>query len=147
MADYFRRAFELDPKQNPYPFSNWALAEMLAERIFPEHRGKLHEVFEDECHRMAAVARERNIEKPDFWDGVGEADCKLLVMLVNSEAGQVAGNQAAVITELYRAAAQRGASPREYASVREHLDFVIQVANFEPGSDLGAGLGAIRAAL
>jgi CHAT domain-containing protein len=148
MADYYRRAFELDPKQNPYPFSNWALAELLAERIFPESRGKLHEVFEDECNRMAAVARKRNVEKPDFWDAVGEADCKLLVLLVNPGANQDAvSNQATAITELYRAAAQRGASPREYASVLEHLEFVIEVARCEPGSDLGAGLGAIRAAL
>jgi hypothetical protein len=46
----------------------------------------------------------------------------------------------------YRAAARRGASPREIASVREHLDFIIEMSASERRS-LRNALAEIRRAI
>ena len=98
---------------------------------------------------MIQIARERNEAKPNFWDGVAEADCELVLLLARTgPRAKAAENAATRIAALYRNAAQRGASPREYASVREHLDF-IQALIGETGGHtvLAKSLAALRAAL
>ena len=148
MANYYRQAFDLDPEPDPYPFTNWAIARMLAVQLDPTRGGEWQITLEDECRRMIDVARNRNIAKPDFWDGVAEADCELVLLLANPDTTKKAASKAADhITELYRAAAQRGASPREYASVLEHLDFVIALSGLPANSPRGNALAVIRAAL
>ena len=50
------------------------------------------------------------------------------------------------IVALYQAAAQRGASPREYASVLEHLDFVVELAG-TASLPAAEAIKSVRAAL
>ncbi len=97
---------------------------------------------------MIQSARERNEISPNFWDSVAEGDCRLVLLLNEPPATREAADHAATsIIEAYRTAAQRGASPREYASVREHLEFVIAMIETQPDSHLGHALQTIRSAL
>jgi hypothetical protein len=148
MANYYCHAFVGDQEPDPYPFTNWAIARVLAVQLDPAQGGEWQTTLEDECRRMIDVARSRLAEKPNFWDAVAEADCELVLLLENRDVTVGAADEAASrITELYRTAARRGASPREYASVVEHLDFVIDVAGLKAGSPVGDALRAIRTAL
>jgi hypothetical protein len=160
MANYYRQAHELDKQRagkqrngkaapDPYPFTNWATARVLASLLDPEQDEAWRDTLEDDCRRMIQIARERNEAKPNFWDGVAEADCELVLLLARTGPRAKAAEDAATrIAALYRNAAQRGASPREYASVREHLDF-IQALIGETGGHtvLAKSLAALRAAL
>lgn len=150
MENYYRKSFELDQNKDPYPFANQAVARILAARLDPARRGDWQRSLDQDCKRMIALARERNETKPNFWDGVGEADCELVRLLNRDEAKlkRTDADAAALhIAGLYRSAAQRGASPREYASVLEHLDFVIALGGYDAGSALGDALATLRAAL
>ncbi len=147
MANYYRLSFELFEDANPDSFFNWAVAKLLAVRLDPTQGGDWQATLEDDCRQMIQIARERNQQKPNFRDGVAEADCELVLLLAPSKPTAKAANAAATrIAALYRGAAQRGASPREYASVLEHLDFVIALAG--TGNDaLAKALATLRAAL
>jgi hypothetical protein len=145
MANYYRQAFDLGKEQgkgaDPYPFANWAIAKLIAFRLDGSQGGDWQASLVDECRQMIEVARGRNAEKPTFWDGVAEGDCELALLVAeNGLTLETAGSRAARIAGLYRAAAARGASPREYASVREHMDFVLALCQ-------GAGDGILTSAL
>ena len=82
-------------------------------------------------------------ENPSVWLATGAADSMLLALIADALAerssprpSRRAGSaeqdanaalliQAERIAAIYRNAFQRGASPRERASIREHFDFVI----------------------
>ncbi len=149
MAHYYRQAYELDPQPNPYPFSSWAVARLLSAWLDPDQarEGAWRASLNDECLRMIEVAGRRNEQRPSFWNSVGVADCELARLLNRTgiEAAEAA-RAASRIVELYRDAAQRGASPREYSSVQEHLDFVIALGDTLPGA-LREALESIRRAL
>lgn len=153
MANYYWKAYDLGKKQdkeeNPYPFSNWAMAKVLAFKV-GQNGGDWQVTLEDDCRRMIQIARERIDKKPNFWDSVGQADCELVLWLVAQDGMVVkdeeAHKEAYRIAELYRIAGQRGASPREYASVKEHLDFVVALSR-AANSPLVNALATLRAAL
>ena len=148
MANYYAEALKLSREPDPHPFSNWAVARLCALALDPGQAGAWQAGLDEECRRMIAIALERNALRPNFWDTVAEADCELVRLLNRPdieayEAAQIAGR----IAGHYRQAAARGASPREYASVLEHLDFVIALAGHAPGTPVGNALAAVRAAL
>jgi CHAT domain-containing protein len=148
IANYYRQAFELSKKTDPYPFTNWGTAKLLATRLDPDRGGEWQTTLNDECQAMIQSARERNEKSPNFWDSVAEGDCKLVLLLNEPPTTRDAADHAATsIIEAYRTAAQRGASPREYASVREHLEFVIAMIETQPDSPLGHALQSIHSAL
>ena len=155
MANYYQQAHELNLRQAreqselpaPNHFTNWATAKVLTELLDPEQDKAWRNTLEDDCRHMIQMAQERNQRKPNFWDGVAEADCELVLLLAQRKPAAKAANAAATrIAELYRTAAQRGASPREYASVREHLDFAIALSG-AGNIPLANALAALRAAL
>lgn len=143
MANYYRQALDLGRDEEPYPFANWAVAKLLAVRLDPGQGGGWQERLVDDCRRMIEQARNRDAANPSFWDGVAEADCELVLLLAGNDPA-TAQTDAARIAGLYRAAARGGASPREYASVLEHLDFVADLLGDDP---LAGALAALRAAL
>lgn len=146
MANFYFQAFELSQRDDPYPFSNWALAVLIGEMLGRTPDMNWHRSLDDECQRMIELARRRNAEKPNFWSAVGAADCLLVQLLAGDGSDEVPKKQAEAIVATYRLALQRGASPREAASVREHLDFVIAVADQVPAAIRDA-LATIRDAL
>ncbi len=127
MANYYHQAFDLEKKENPYPFSNWAVATAFVAALDRTRSDDWRRILDEQCRHMAAVAKARSEANPNFWDAVGEADCQLVLMMLQTS--KSAKQSADGIVALYRAAAQRGASPREYASVVEHLDFVAELAD------------------
>jgi CHAT domain-containing protein len=148
MANYYDEAMKRSREPDPHPFSNWAVARLCALALDPTQAGGWQVGLDEQCRHMIDVARSRNAHRPNFWDGVAEADCELVRLLnrpdiAAEEAAQIAAN----IARLYRTVAARGASPREYDSVLEHLDFVIALAGHATGTPLGDALAAIRAAL
>lgn len=150
MANYYRQSYELGSKQgeeDPYPFTNWAVAKVLALRLDAGQDVDWRKTLEDDCRNMSKIARERNEKKPNFWDAVGSADCELVLLLLQVELNPQEANQAALrIAEQYCSAGERGVSPREFASVKEHLDFVVTLERAVDGPLLGA-LIALRDAL
>ena len=125
-------------------FINWGTAKLLAARLDPDQRGEWQRTLSDECQAMIQSARERNEISPNFWDSVAEGDCKLVLLLNEPPATREAADQASsFIIGTYRAAAQRGAGPREYASVREHLEFVIVMTKTASDPHLGHALQSI----
>lgn len=144
MANYYRRAFELKKEEDPYPFSNWAVATVLDAALAGAPNDDWRSAVIGGCRHMSELARQRNEAKPNFWDAVGEADCQLARLMASSAKPAAADVDA--IAALYRAAAERGVSPLQYASVLEHLDFVAELAAAVslPASD---AVKAIRAKL
>lgn len=121
MAGYYRRAFDRN-RNDPYPFTNWIVAEVLRERLDSSRDRNWRDGLARDCQRMIDAARKRNADDPNFWDAVGEADCRLVQILTGLVEPHGAERE---IIDIYRAAAARGASPREMASVLEHYDFLI----------------------
>ena len=162
MANYYSQAHELvlkkakEKNEHPesYGFTNWATAKVLCEFYDQEQDRAWRKTLEDDCRQMVEAAQARNQNNPNYWDSVAEADCGLLLLLaqgvvVAAEAARAKSVDDAAdrIAKLYRAAAQRGSSPREYASVLEHLDFVIALSGISSDVALTQALAALRAAL
>lgn len=155
MADCYRQAYDRDlvtarqtaglPAANA--FTNWATAKVLLGLLDPGSDKAWQKALANDCRQMIETARERNRKNPNFWDGVAEADCELILLLARSKlTAKTAGIEAARIAGLYRAAGRRGASLREYGSVLEHLDFVIALIG--PGNTaLMNALKVLRSAL
>lgn len=141
MAGHFRQAFELSGCTDPYAFANLARAKLLALAL--DKKEKDDGVL-DECNRMNQAARVRNEAEPGFWNAVAEADCELAHLLVHAgEKPEAIARLGERVASLYRQACARGASPHEIASVRESLDFVIEM---NQAADLRDVLDQIRGA-
>lgn len=145
MAHYYRQALDLASEPDPHAFANWATAKVLALRLDPAQGGAWQASLEDDCRQMIALAKARNADKPMFRDAVAAADCELALLLARGlPAALPDATAVSRMAEAYRAAARRGASPREYGLVREHLDFVIAMTG---GVAAQATLVSLRAAL
>jgi hypothetical protein len=144
MANYYRKAFDLEKQENPYAFANLAVATVFVAALDHARGDDWRKIVDEQCRHMIAVAKARNEAEPKFWNAVGEADCELAHMLLQT--AKSAKQSADAIVALYRAAAQRGASPREYSSVQEHVDFVVELAEVL-SLPAAATAKAIRAAL
>ena len=130
MANYYRRAFdhkkEKEKQEDPYPYSNWAVATVLNAALADTPSEAWRSEVVKGCLHMSEQARLRNEARPNFWDAVGEVDCQLARLMALPSKPDAA--DAGPIVALYGAAAARGASPLQYASVLEHLDFVAEMA-------------------
>lgn len=136
MAAYLERAYRLDAQQaqvsqarpDSRHYTHWALARLLADTLAPDPDPTWRNALSTECRRLKTLAQARNEEDPGFWNAVAEPDCELVLMLADASLSGAALEAAADnIAHLYRNAGQRGASPREYATIREHLDFVLEI--------------------
>ena len=100
-----------------------------------------------ECRQTIDIARRRYEKNPGFWGAVAEADCLLVLLLANpNAAAQKMGADAKAIVEKYRDAGLRGTSPRQMASIREHLDFIMEVYE-APNNRIEEALVMIRNAI
>jgi pimeloyl-ACP methyl ester carboxylesterase len=150
MANYYWKAYERQDKTEPYPFTNWAVAKLLAVQFDARLSGDWTNTMSNDVSRLLDAAQARNETDPTFWNGVAAGDCELVRLLDASRRKAKNGRPSAErIVELYRAAARRGASPRQFASVCEHLDFVIALSSAvpKPERSLLEALNSIRAAL
>ncbi len=129
MAQYYREALDRRGGDDVYSFNNWAVACLLLRRLDAERAvgpwlGALAEMTE----RQVASTRTKLEESPSLWLATGLGDLQIVRLLLAADdpkadpaaLGRSAG-------ELYAAAFARGASPREVASIQEHLDFLIEL--------------------
>ncbi len=157
MANYYRQAHEQDRQHaratqahaDPSPFSQWVVAKALSELFDPRQDKDWRNGLADACRQMMADAEQHNQDDPSFKDAIGVAHCDLALLLIKPGSTQKAADAAATrIAGRYRNAAQRGASPRQYDSVREHVEFVqalVEAGRGEPR--LRSALAALCAAL
>ncbi len=146
MAHYYGQAFERSGKQDPYPFTNWAAAKLLTKKLEPGWGGSWENTLAMECDRLVAAARKRDAEEPSFWNSIVEANFEVVRLLTQSRKSRASERIVDNAIGHYRAAARRGASPRQMTSVRDHLDFVIALSESERQS-LRHELSLIRDAL
>ncbi len=154
MAEHYHQAFEMAGRSSHYPFCNWALAKLLVNSMGAKKDHSWQDGLRDECQRMIDLSRQRNSDNPNFRDGAAAADCHLLLLLLDMVPAAAARSdevllhdRAAAIAEQYHAVCQRGASEREFASVKEHIDVVIELGQFGPQSTAGKVVKALREAL
>jgi tetratricopeptide (TPR) repeat protein len=129
MARFYRSAFELAQDQgrfDAYPLLNWLTGEVclawqkgiapFADATGPDRMQLL---------RQAQAELDRSIEQEkNFWTIVMRVDAELLQAL---SGGDLGAKQINLIAEKYSDAAKLG-SPREFASVRDQIDFLIVMA-------------------
>jgi hypothetical protein len=128
MAGYYREAHEkkYDEKRNKldtYPLLNWLAAEILRE-WYGVKQGVTPAVIREWCERARAYADEQDRQEPNFWNSVVKPECELVQALASAT---LDGQKQAII-DAYRRARVRGASPREFRSVTEHLEFLVDLA-------------------
>ncbi|MBC7962851.1 MAG: hypothetical protein H7Y05_07895, partial [Steroidobacteraceae bacterium] len=90
-----------------------------------------------------AHAQDQDQKEPSFWNSVVIPECDLVLAM----AGETLDQQKQAIVNSYRQARSRGASPREFRSVIEHLDFLADIASTAPlkiRDKLAAPLAEIR---
>ena len=84
------------------------------------------QTLDADCVAMIETLKLSNQQDPNLWKSVGEGDCELVRLL--AARGSDVSERAERACRCYVAALKRGASPRERASVVEHLDFVIAMS-------------------
>jgi tetratricopeptide (TPR) repeat protein len=151
MMNTYRGAYDLDATgsttPDPYAFTNYALARVLLERIRKSRAATWKQALVTECHQTIDIARRRYEKNPDFWGAVAEADTLLVLLLANpNAAAQKMDEDAKAIVEKYRDAGLRGTSPRQMASIGEHLDFILEVYE-APNARIEEALVMIRNAI
>jgi len=140
MAEKYQEAYELHiDKPNLYSFSNWSLARALTKKDLLK--------IKDECRQMIEVAQKRDKDEPSFWNSVAQSDLELVILVAQPKTTVKAAKELAEqIISGYQLAYKRGASPREMASVKENLDFIISMSA-DKAKPLRDALATIRAAV
>ncbi len=148
MEKHYHAASIQDSAENTtptaYAFTNWALAKVLLEQSQKSKDTAWKHDLVAECHRMIDIARKRYKETPNFWDATAEPDCLLVLLLASPNAtAKKIEQDAQAIQSKYRDACSRGTSPRQMASIQEHLDFILEVQDASP-SKTNRALAMIR---
>lgn len=112
-----------------YPLLNWLVAETLQTIWYGPGRntGLLDEV-ETWCRKAQALAAERELQNPDFWNSVVKPDCDIVIALAR---GSLKDDKKEILQGYIRAQ-QRGASQVQFGSVLEHIEFLMDVASEAP---------------
>ncbi|GAB3274229.1 DUF7379 domain-containing protein [Parahaliea aestuarii] len=133
-ANSYRRACELGApgpagelsEPDPYTYCNWASA--VALRYLTNSRlkrGRKHTALVALGTRLANTLEAR--EADDFWGAVALADCQLALLLLQFNADDSLADPLAHIQACYLAAARRGVSRREWSSMLENLDYMLDL--------------------
>ena len=128
MAEYYRKAHEkkYDEKRNKldtYPLLNWLAAEVLL-GWYGEKAEVTPAKIGEWCEKARAFAEEQDRQNPNFWNSVVKPECDLVQAL----AGNTLDEKKQAVVDAYRHAKARGASPREFRSVIDHLEFLADMA-------------------
>ncbi|MFO1335128.1 MAG: CHAT domain-containing protein [Piscinibacter sp.] len=129
MAQYYREALERKGGDDVYAFNNWAVACLLLRRLDPERAaGNWLPALAEMTERHVDSTRARHEESPSLWLATGLGDLQIVrLLLAADDAKADAAGLGRAAAELYAAAFARGASPREVASIQEHLDFLAEL--------------------
>ncbi|MDD2734759.1 MAG: hypothetical protein PHF56_12520 [Desulfuromonadaceae bacterium] len=113
---------EKNRKLETYPLLNWLAAEVLRKWY-----GMKPEVIPAEivewCEKARGCAEEKDRLEPNFWNSVVSPECDLVLALADGTLDQ----QKQAVVDAYRHAKARGASPRQFSSVIDHLEFLAEM--------------------
>ncbi len=129
MCAFYKQAYEkgLEAKiSDPYPFTNWITAEAIVSWFDKNRDTQWQQDLSNQMTTLITDAKQRLTINPQYWDSVVEPDCLSTLSLVNSNMPDADFN---AISEAYRHAAERGASVKDQSALREHIDFLICMAN------------------
>jgi pimeloyl-ACP methyl ester carboxylesterase len=132
MAEHYREAHEkrYDEQRrtmDTYPLLNWLAAEILL-GWYGEKPGITSAGIKEWCERARAFAEGKDRQDPSFWNSVVKPECDLVQALACAALNE----QKQAIVNAYRHAKSRGASPREFRSVIEHVEFLTRMAAEAP---------------
>lgn len=140
MCANYRRAFEQgqeNGKVDAYPLTNWITAEVILSWLDKNRDITWKDGLYERVAKVLDAAR-RNLEaNPEYWDSVVEPDCALMMALVKGELDE---EDCRRIAEGYRLAAERGASYKDKAALREHIEFVVFMAEQAKMDELSISL-------
>jgi hypothetical protein len=108
-----------------YSLTNWVTANLMLKW----YRAPTDEGWQRALHAYCPIAVEqaaaRERTDPSYWNSVVGPDCRLVAALAS---GAIEDAEAAEIGAGYRAALERGSSRREFGSVLDHVEFLIEMA-------------------
>ena len=143
MADYYRRAhkraIEESGKASHYAVTNWITARALT--ATGPSKKMLNADVGTWMPGAERAAKEMDETDPNFWSGAAAADCRLALCLAQSSVGE----HAQEIADMYLRAKQRAASPKDWRSIMEHIDFLQTIVGAK--LPLADGLVKLRALL
>lgn len=103
---------------DPYPLLNYLAAEFFL--TARGRKGLSGAEMTDLIREADRAALERDTRDPNFWDAAASVDSLLLTCLLKKNLADNADN----VVAAYLAAKRRDASPREFASILDHLEFL-----------------------
>ncbi len=143
MSTHYQRAFNNSRekgKNKAYPLTNWITAEAVLSWFDKSRDQSWQEDLPARAAEVVAEAKQKMAVNPDYWDSVVEPDCLLMMALVN---GVFNAQDYDRIIEGYRLAVERGASFKDKAALREHLEFLVFMAEHAKETELWKNLQAI----
>ena len=114
--------FNLQHRQqiDPYPLINWLTADILLAKLGKKSESQQTQLAQLQDAESAAVAK--NQAEPNFWERVSVIDAKLLRALAENSLPQ----HSTALRDLYLKA-KAESSPREFSSVLEQLEFLLDI--------------------
>ena len=143
MSEHYRHAFNLSlekSKNQAYPLTNWITAEAILSWFDKNRDQGWQENLPAQIDEVMTKAKQKMAVNPEYWDSVVEPDCLLMMALVK---GVFAAEDCNRIVEAYRLAAERGASLKDAAALREHIEFLVFMAEQAKEYELSKNLQAI----
>jgi hypothetical protein len=124
-------------KTDVYSLTNWITAEAII-RWSDKNRDQS---WKEDLHGLVAKvideAKQKIAVNAGYWDSVVEPDCLLMMALVK---GVFNAEDCKHIVEGYRLAAERGASYKDKAALREHIEFLVFMAEQAKQTELWKNL-------
>ena len=131
MSENYMRAYELRRDKadmiDPYPLLNWLTGKLVLgwfEQSQTEHSKK--ELLE-QLLQVEISVRASEEPKTDFWSSITLVECALIRYLTQTDLALYTDE----IVQGYKAAQLRGASSREFRSVLENQEFLIEMLQSE----------------
>lgn len=140
MRENYQLAFNKGSEGNnidAYPLTNWITAEAVLAWSDKNRDQSWKEDLHGLVAKVIAGAKQKIAVNPEYWDSVVEPDCLLMMALVN---GEYKADDIKRIVEGYRFATDRGASEKDKAALREHIGFLIFMAEQAKQNELRKNL-------
>ena len=143
MRENYQRAFNKGLESghiDAYPLTNWITAEAILTWSDKARNQSWKGDVQGLVAKAIAEAKQKMAVNPDYWDSVVEPDCLLMMALVS---GEYNASDIKRIVEGYRFATERGASEKDKTALREHLEFLIFMAEQAKQTELQKNLQEI----
>jgi len=122
MRENYQLAFTNSGKIDAYLLTNWGAAKAILSWSDKKYEQSWKQELDSQVVKVIAEAKQKLSINPEYWDSVVDPDCLLMMALVK---GVLDADDCKRIVEGYRLAAERGASHKDKAALREHIEFLI----------------------